>query len=129
MTFFIAHLLTGSSEPLCPVEVVVEQNPRALLIPAYSVLSQGAVGASGQEIQHVVFTVVDGHAKRLPVRLGMQLSNSRNGQTAMVEVVEGLSEGDQVVYRGHHLLEDGDEVVVAGTQAPQGSQKSEGSPR
>ena len=111
------------------VEVVVEQNPRALLIPAYSVLSQGAVGASGQEIQHVVFTVVDGRAKRLPVRLGMQLSASRNGQTAMVEVVEGLEEGDQVVYRGHHLLEDGDTVVLAGTQASQGSQKEGGSPR
>ncbi len=99
---------------LAEVEVVVQKNDAALLVPAYAVLSEGEVGASGDRIRHVVFTVEDGKARRRPIRIGMRLHGSRNGDAGRVEVVEGIEEGAAVVYRGHHLLEDGDQVVVAG---------------
>jgi len=106
---------------LAEVEVVVEKNDSALLVPAYAVLSEGMVGASGREIQHVVYTISDSKAKRRPVRLGMRLAEARNGEGDKVEIVEGLDEGAQVVVRGQHLLKDGDPVrleAVASQAAP-----------
>ncbi len=39
-------------------------------------------------------------------------------QGEFVEILEGLSEGDQVVYAGHFALEDGAVVVVDGVSSP-----------
>ena len=39
-------------------------------------------------------------------------------QGEFVEILEGLSEGDEVVYAGHFALEDGAVVVVDGVPSP-----------
>jgi RND family efflux transporter MFP subunit len=106
---------------LAEVEVVVEKNDAALLVPAYAVLSEGAVGVSGRDIKHVVYTVESGKARRKPVILGMRLTGDRNGDAGMVEVVEGLEEGAAVVIRGQHLLQDADSVQVRGAANGTGS--------
>ncbi len=99
---------------LAEVEVVVEKNDAALLVPAYAVLSEGTVGSSGSEIEHIVYTIDGGKAKRHEVKIGMRLTEARNGDGDMVEIVSGLEEGARVVVRGHHLLEDGEAVQLEG---------------
>ncbi len=100
---------------LAEVGVVVRKSDKALVIPQYAVLNRGAVGASGGQITHVVFTVEEGKAKEHEVRLGLLIEAGEHGK-ALAEVTRGLKEGDEVVIRGQHLLKDGQSVKVI--QAP-----------
>ena len=52
-----------------------------------------------------VFIVKNGKAVKKPVTLGIQ-------NTSMVEIVDGLSEGESVVVEGNYGLEDGATVSV-----------------
>jgi RND family efflux transporter MFP subunit len=72
--------------------VVIEQHPGALLVPAEAVDSAGAL-----------FLLVDGRVHHLTPRLGVR-------DMLRVEVLEGLHEGDQVVVGGAGVLEDGRRV-------------------
>jgi RND family efflux transporter MFP subunit len=97
---------------LAEVEMVVEQAPDALLLPGYAVLNEGAVGATGEAIERAVFVVKDDVARKVPVRVGMRLSDTGAEGLELVQILSGLEPGDQVVLRGQHLLKDGERVEV-----------------
>ncbi|MFC5300353.1 efflux RND transporter periplasmic adaptor subunit [Azospira restricta] len=83
--------------------LIFEARDDALMIP------EQALVADPQ--QAFVFTVVDGKAKKVPVKTGL-----RRG--AQVEVVEGLKEGDVVVAAGQLKLRDGAPVRDAAAPPP-----------
>jgi membrane fusion protein (multidrug efflux system) len=89
------------------VRVIVGERPNALLVPEESIVPQGE--------EFYVFKVVDGMARRVPVKIGVR-------RDAMVEVLQGLAAGDQVVTAGMRLSRDGQPVkILSGTEILQGT--------
>jgi membrane fusion protein (multidrug efflux system) len=102
-----AHLPNGDAR-LRPgmfvrVRLIFAQRNNVLLIPEQAVVPDSKVP--------YVYRVVDGQAKRTSIKTGLR----RDGQ---VEVVEGLSAGEQVVTAGQLKLRDGAPVRTAGEGAP-----------
>ena len=98
----IRALLENTSGKLRPgmfvrVRVIVGERSNALLIPEEAIVPQGA--------EFYVFKVVDGAARRVPVKIGVR-------RDAMVEILDGLAAGDQVVTAGMRLSRDGQPVRV-----------------
>jgi membrane fusion protein (multidrug efflux system) len=80
--------------------VGIETAPRlSLSVPELAVVGEGD--------QRFVYTIENGQAKRVPVRVGMR-SDGR------VEIVEGLQPGQRVVTEGVVKISDGMKVRVAG---------------
>jgi membrane fusion protein (multidrug efflux system) len=75
--------------------IVGERN--GLLVPEEAIVPQGE--------EFYVYKVVEGAAKRVPVKIGVR-------RDAKVEIVEGISPGDQVVTAGMRLSRDGQPVRV-----------------
>jgi membrane fusion protein (multidrug efflux system) len=75
--------------------IVGERN--GLLVPEEAIVPQGE--------EFFVYTVVDGAARRVPVKIGIRRS-------AQVEIVQGVAAGDQVVTAGMRLFRDGQPVRV-----------------
>ena len=95
-------LLENTSGKLRPgmfvrVRVIVGERSNALLIPEEAIVPQGA--------EFYVFKVVEGTARRVPVKIGVR-------RDAMVEILDGLTAGDQVVTAGMRLSRDGQPVRV-----------------
>jgi membrane fusion protein (multidrug efflux system) len=113
----------GSLRPgmFARVRVIVGQRSNALIVPEESIVPQGG--------QFFVYKVVDGTARRVPVKLGVR-------RDARVEILEGIAAGDQVVTAGMRLSRDGQPVQVLPTEdgapngdapkgnAPKGNQKN-----
>ena len=76
-----------------------EQHEDAVLIPSEAILT-----TSGEQ---VVYTVVDGRAKRSVVSVGIT-------DGVETEILTGVNEGDEVVITGQSYLEDGAAVQVTG---------------
>jgi membrane fusion protein (multidrug efflux system) len=90
------------------VRVIVGERPAALLVPEEAIVPLGD--------DFFVYTVADGKAKRVRVKLGVR-------REAMVELLEGVKAGDLVVTAGMRVQRDGQPVRVvnqpaAGTQEP-----------
>lgn len=79
------------------LSVVYDQRAEVLVVPREAVLEDGSEPA--------VFVVRDGKAVRVPVRTG-----TRSG--GVVEVLEGVADGDAVVTVGAATLRDGTRVQV-----------------
>ncbi len=79
------------------VRVIVGERANALLVPEEAIVPQGE--------EFFVYKVVDGAARRVPVKIGVR-------RDAMVEVVRGLAPGDQVVTAGMRLSRDGQPVRI-----------------
>lgn len=79
------------------VRITLTTNARALLIP------EQAIWPSGE--QKMVYQVVDGTAKLVPVTLGSR-------HPGLVEITGGLKEGDEIVVAGQLKLSDGAKVVA-----------------
>jgi membrane fusion protein, multidrug efflux system len=79
------------------VRVVIGERSNALLVPEEAIVPQGS--------EFFVFKVVEGAARRLPVRIGVR-------RDALVEITEGLAPGDQVVTAGMRLSRDGQPVRI-----------------
>ena len=97
------------------VRVIVGERANALLVPEEAIVPQGA--------EFFVYKVVEGQARRIPVKIGVR-------REALVEIVEGLNSGDQVVTAGMRLSRDGQPVRVLPPNAPgaaPGAPKGEGS--
>jgi membrane fusion protein (multidrug efflux system) len=95
-------LLENTSGKLRPgmfvrVRVIVGERSNALLVPEEAIVPQGS--------EFYVFKVVDGAARRVPVKIGVR-------RDAMVEILDGLTAGDQVVTAGMRLSRDGQPVRV-----------------
>ena len=80
------------------VKMVVQQRNDALLIPVDALVVE--------KVKSFVFTVVDGKARKVPVKTGFN-------DGASVEVVEGLKSGEPVILVGKQALNDGQAVNVA----------------
>jgi membrane fusion protein (multidrug efflux system) len=97
------------------VRVIVGERTNALLVPEEAIVPQGA--------EFFVYKVVEGQARRIPVKIGVR-------REALVEIVEGLKSGDQVVTAGMRLSRDGQPVRVLPPNTPgtpPGAPKGEGS--
>jgi membrane fusion protein (multidrug efflux system) len=83
--------------------IVGERN--GLLVPEEAIVPQGDA--------FYVYKVVEGAAKRVPVKIGVR-------RDAKVEIVEGIAAGDQVVTAGMRLSRDGQPVRVLSPTAGKG---------
>lgn len=86
------------------VRIDLTNHGRALMIP------EQAIWPSGE--QKMVYLVVDGTAKLVPVTLGAR-------QPGLVEVISGLKAGDEIVVAGQLKLFDGAKVVAKPPAAAQ----------
>jgi membrane fusion protein (multidrug efflux system) len=94
------------------VRVIVGERT-GLLVPEEAIVPQGDA--------FYVYTVVEGAAKRVPVKIGVR-------RDAKVEIVEGLAPGDQVVTAGMRLSRDGQPVRVLSQAAGKGDAARGGAP-
>ncbi len=85
------------------VRLIFEQRNNVLLIPEQALIPDSK--------SPYVYRLVDGQAKRTPIRTGLR-------RDAQVEVVEGLSAGDEVVTAGQMKLRDGVAVRAISEGAP-----------
>lgn len=79
------------------VDIVVDDVPHALQIPATAVHNDGG--------QAFVYRVAGGHAERTPVVLGRASVNA-------VEVLDGLASDDRVIVRSSDGIQDGSRVIA-----------------
>ena len=85
------------------INIVYASHEQALLIPRVAVVSEDSTPA--------VFVVEDGVARRRPVRTGLAAG-------ADIEILEGLTDADNVVVVGQSGLKDGTEVEAVGDSPP-----------
>ncbi len=81
------------------VKVLLGERPDALMVPEEAVVPLGD--------DFFVYTVADGKAKRVRVKLGVR-------REAQVELLEGVRAGEQVVTAGIRVQRDGQPVRVIG---------------
>jgi membrane fusion protein (multidrug efflux system) len=81
------------------VRVILGERTNALLVPEEAIVPMGD--------EFYVFTVVDGTARRVRVKLGVR-------RAAHVEILEGVRAGDRVVTAGIRVQRDGQPVRVIG---------------
>ena len=91
------------------VRVLLGDRPDALMVPEEAVVPLGD--------DFFVFTVADGKARRVPVKLGVR-------REAQVELLEGVRAGDQVITAGIRVQRDGQPVRVLGAAATPGGAPS-----
>jgi membrane fusion protein (multidrug efflux system) len=84
------------------VRVIVGERPAALMVPEEAIVPLGD--------DFFVYTVADGKAKRVRVKLGVR-------RDAMVELLEGVKAGDLVVTAGMRVSRDGQPVRVVNAAA------------
>jgi HlyD family secretion protein len=94
------------------VVLSVDPHPNALLVPKEAVLYAEEYQENPDSSQwgvcqtNYLFVVKNGNAHRRKVSLGHQSDR-------VVEVCQGVEEGESVVVRGLHQLNDGDRITVA----------------
>jgi multidrug resistance efflux pump len=79
------------------VEVILLEKPRTLLIPREAILEAGR--------ERSVFVVEGKQAVRKSITIGYE-------QNHMVEVLNGLNEGDQVVIKGQQSIKEGSTIRI-----------------
>lgn len=80
------------------VQLVVGRRPNAIVVPEESLLSSGE--------RHFVFVVRDGRAVRTQVKIGQRLAG-------VIEIVEGIGPGTDVIVAGLQQVRDGAAVRPA----------------
>jgi membrane fusion protein (multidrug efflux system) len=81
------------------VLIAMEQHDNALVIPVDALLTE--------KTKTSVFKLVDGKAKKTPVKTGFN-------DGVNVELLEGVGEGDALIVFGKVTLNDGQPVAVKG---------------
>ncbi|NNN05177.1 MAG: efflux RND transporter periplasmic adaptor subunit [Elusimicrobia bacterium] len=90
--------------------IIVEHKERALTLPREAL--------RGEEDNPFVFVAKDGVAKRVPVKVGLNTITD-------VEIVSGVSGGDQVILQGGSALADGMKVDVQTPAAAAAAKKAD----
>ncbi|WP_374682116.1 efflux RND transporter periplasmic adaptor subunit [Accumulibacter sp.] len=93
------------------VRLIFDRRDKVLLIPEQALVPDSKAP--------YVYRVVDGQAQRVPIKTGLR----RNAQ---VEVVAGLSAGDEIITAGQLKLRDGAPVRSLGAGAPAAAPASDG---
>jgi len=91
-------------------QIIVREKKDAVLVPLESLLTR----PDGRE---VCFVLVGDRAEARPVKRGIE-------SAGLVEIIEGLSGGEQVIVRGQHRLKEGAPVQVQ--PSPETSRKKKG---
>jgi membrane fusion protein (multidrug efflux system) len=91
------------------VRVIVGER-KGLLVPEEAIVPQGE--------EFFVYKVVEGAAKRVPVKIGVR-------RAAQVEILEGVAAGEQVVTAGMRLSRDGQPVRVLSVRGKGDAAKGE----
>ncbi len=81
-------------------DIVKEQIENSISIPFYSVISRND--------EQYVYIEQDGLAVKREVSLGIM-------ENWMVEVTEGLTQGDKLIVEGHRDVEDGQRIKIIKT--------------
>jgi RND family efflux transporter MFP subunit len=81
------------------VNLTIEQRANALVVPANAIVDR--------EGQRGVFLANNNTAAFRPVQIGIE-------DSARVEILGGVTEGDQVITTGAAALQDGDRILLAG---------------
>ena len=89
------HLLKAGM--FARIEVALMEKPNALAVPRQAILEEGG--------KQSVFVVEGNQALRKPVVIGIE-------QEGLIEVIEGLKDGDKVVVRGQGSIRDRSTVRV-----------------
>ncbi len=95
------------------VTLVLEEKPDALMVPEQALVPKGKT--------QLVVRVEDGKAAYTPVRTGQR-------QDGLVEIVDGLGAGDQIVTAGQIKLQPGQPVMVLPPPGAQPSDKTADKP-
>ncbi len=95
-------LIDNSSRLLKPgllmkVDIYLEENPSAILIPEQSLLSI--------DEKHYVYIVVEDSAKLTEVEIGIK-------NDSVIEIKSGLATNDIVIYMGQEKLKDGSKIKI-----------------
>jgi multidrug efflux pump subunit AcrA (membrane-fusion protein) len=77
--------------------IVVERRPETTIIPADALFAEKA--------RNSVFMAAEGKAKRITIKTGFN-------DAGVVEVLEGVKPGDQIILLGKQVLADGQAVTV-----------------
>ena len=85
------------------VKLTVAQHDNALLVPETAIFSRGQ--------DQFIYRVVDGKAVMAKVETGIR----RDGK---VEITDGISETDQIVFEGHIKLQDGSPLKAIAAEKP-----------
>lgn len=91
------------------VQIITERHDQALIIPKKALVLETD--------EDDVFALVEGKAKRVRIELGFSEGDR-------VEVLKGLSAGDQVITVGQEGLKDGQAVRLVGQQAEVGEEEA-----
>ncbi len=79
------------------ITVQVDESRRVVMVPEEAIVPRNK--------GHLVFRIVEGHAQQVDVELGAR-------RAGLVEVTQGLNDGDTVVIAGQNRLRDGTAVEV-----------------
>lgn len=93
------------------VHIVTDRSEKALTVPVDAIVQRTG--------ENYVYTVAEGAAKENKVKVGIS-----DGK--VTEIIEGLSEGDQVIVLGQQGLVNGSKVVVQGGQGGPGGKPDQG---
>lgn len=88
----------------------LERHDQVVVVPEHALLLDThllARQARGERLRKAFVIDAQGVARRRTVRLG-----AREG--SLVQVLDGVAEGERVVVRGHHGLDDGQRVEIVG---------------
>jgi membrane fusion protein (multidrug efflux system) len=95
-------------------QIIIREKKDAVLVPSESLLTR----PDGRE---VCFVVAGGRAEARPVKRGIE-------SAGLVEIVEGLSGGEQVIVLGQHRLKEGAPVQVQRSLEKSRKKKEEATP-
>ncbi|OPX25501.1 MAG: hypothetical protein B1H02_01305 [Candidatus Latescibacteria bacterium 4484_107] len=95
-------------------QIIIREKKDAVLVPLESLLTR----PDGREL---CFIVKGDHAEARPVKRGIE-------SAGLVEIVEGLSGGEQVIVRGQHRLKEGALVQVQPSPEKPRKKKEEATP-
>ncbi|PJK11142.1 efflux transporter periplasmic adaptor subunit [Lysobacteraceae bacterium NML08-0793] len=86
------------------LEFILQQQANTLQVPAGALFrSSPKAGQQAADEHWAVYRVVDGRARRTPVRIGLRSATA-------VQILDGLNEGDAVVMQPDERIEDGTRV-------------------
>ena len=80
-----------------PIEKLQKTHAEAVFIPLRAVTIT--------QTENYVFTAVNGQAKKIPVKTGKTTG-------ALIEILDGLNNSDELIVEGNKLLKDGEEVKI-----------------
>ena len=94
------------------IDIELERRANVLLVPSRAVIM---TTRTDQDRSAAMYVVRDGQARRIDVQLGRRYAVEAG--ESLLEVIDGLEEGEAIVVQGQHLLRDGAPVRESENEA------------